>query len=330
MKKIIVVLVVMATLFSCSEKDKKAEKTVGKAEGRWNSLMVVMPNESWKGILGDSIRAVFAQQVEGIPGTEPRYTLTQVAKELFSGYLVKQRNVLIVNIDDTNKKPFLYKENVFAKPQQVFQLSGDRETIFQNLKLHEKEMLDTFYKKELVAFNADQNSKIDKKKQEALTKIGLKMRVPYAFRLAENKGDFFWFMKDIKNGYSNLIVYDFPMSEVPFDSIPNYILKKRDIIGSKYIPGELKDSYVISETQFSPNVYQIDFKGNRAVVSKGLWRMSNEFKGGPYLSYVIEDKLNQRYLVLEGFVYAPNVAKRNFLFELDATIQTAELIEMQQ
>jgi len=327
MKRIIVVLVVMATLFSCNEKDKKAEKLVGKAEGRWNSLLVVMPNESWKGVLGDSIRAVFTQQVEGLPGTEPRYTLTQVAKELFSGYLTKQRNVLVVNVGDTNKTPFLYKENVFAKPQQVFQLSGDRETIFKNLKIHEKEMLDTFYKKELVAFNAEQNSKVDEKKQKALTKIGLKMRVPYAFRLAENKGDFFWFMKDIKNGYSNLIVYNFPMSEVPFDSIPNYILKKRDVIGSKYIPGELKNSYVISETQFSPNVYQIDFKGSRTVVSKGLWRMSNEFKGGPYLSYVIEDKLNQRYLVLEGFVFAPNVAKRNFLFELDAAIQTAELIK---
>jgi len=43
--------------------------------------------------------------------------------------------------------------------------------------------------------------------------------------------------------------------------------------------------------------------------------------------FVIEDKPNKRYLVLEGFIFAPNVAKRNFLFELDAIIQTAEIIK---
>lgn len=328
MKKILVVLVVIIGLFSCENSNKKVKKHIGKADGRWNSLLVVMPSNDWKGGLGDSIRAIFAKPISDLPSPEPQFTLTQIDYPNFSNYLLKQRNILILNINDTtHKELFLYKKNVFAKPQEVFQLNGTKAKIMTALNTHASEMLDTFYDKGIIAFNAEQNSTVNKKNLAALSKIGLKIKVPKLFKLAENKGDFFWFMKDIKNGYSNLIVYDFPITETPFDSLPNYILQKRDEIGKKYIPGELEDSHIISEIQFYPSVIQTTFKESRAFISKGLWKMHGEFKGGPYINYVIEDKPNSRYLVLEGFIYAPNTKKRNYLFELDAAIQTAELIK---
>jgi len=327
MKKLVVVLFVALSLFSCEEKGKKQTKTVGKSEGRWNSLLIVMPNDDWKGALGDSIRTVFASPVKPLPNFEPHYTMTQISNELFSGYLTKQRNILIVNVKKDAKKPFLYKENAFAKPQQVFQLNGDKATIIEQLAKHKDEMLQTLQTKEMNAFNKEQNNTPNSATNTALKKIGLQLQVPSSFELAENKGDFFWFIKDIKNGYSNLVVYDFPMAETPFDSIPNYILKKRNEIGKKHIPGQLPNTYVVSETQFSPYVSQTTLAGNDAFVSKGLWKIQGDFMGGPYINYTIKDTLNKRYLVLEGFVFAPNVHKRNYLFELEAAIKTAKIIK---
>ena len=43
---------------------------------------------------------------------------------------------------------------------------------------------------------------------------------------------------------------------------------------------------------------------------------------GPFINYWIQDTLNNRYLVAEGFVFAPSVQKRDYVFELEAIIQS--------
>ena len=43
---------------------------------------------------------------------------------------------------------------------------------------------------------------------------------------------------------------------------------------------------------------------------------------GPFINYWIEDEVNNRFLVAEGFVFAPSVEKRAYVFELEAIIQS--------
>ena len=43
---------------------------------------------------------------------------------------------------------------------------------------------------------------------------------------------------------------------------------------------------------------------------------------GPFINYWIEDKANNRYLIVEGFVFAPSVGKRDYVFELEAIIRS--------
>ena len=46
---------------------------------------------------------------------------------------------------------------------------------------------------------------------------------------------------------------------------------------------------------------------------------------GPFVNYAIEDKVNNRYLVAEGYVYAPSVDKREYVFELEAIIKSIKI-----
>ncbi|HIE45165.1 MAG TPA: DUF4837 family protein, partial [Flavobacteriaceae bacterium] len=43
---------------------------------------------------------------------------------------------------------------------------------------------------------------------------------------------------------------------------------------------------------------------------------------GPFLNYALLDKKNNRIIVVEGSVYAPSIAKRDYLFELEALLKT--------
>jgi hypothetical protein len=53
--------------------------------------------------------------------------------------------------------------------------------------------------------------------------------------------------------------------------------------------------------------------------------MVGQTMGGPYVNYMIEDKKNNRIIVLEGFVYAPRLEKRNYLFALEAILKSVKL-----
>jgi hypothetical protein len=45
---------------------------------------------------------------------------------------------------------------------------------------------------------------------------------------------------------------------------------------------------------------------------------------GPFLQFLLDDKKNNRYLVMEGFVFAPTVAKRDYVFETEAIMQSMQ------
>jgi hypothetical protein len=66
--------------------------------------------------------------------------------------------------------------------------------------------------------------------------------------------------------------------------------------------------------------------GEFLVELRGLWRLENAFMGGPFLSHTILDEKNNRIVTIEGFVYAPSLDKRNYVRELEAILQTFEVV----
>lgn len=50
-----------------------------------------------------------------------------------------------------------------------------------------------------------------------------------------------------------------------------------------------------------------------------------DFMGGPYVSHVRLDKVNQRIIVSEIFVYSPDKMKRNLVRQMEASLYTLKL-----
>jgi hypothetical protein len=48
---------------------------------------------------------------------------------------------------------------------------------------------------------------------------------------------------------------------------------------------------------------------------------------GPFINYAIQDKTNNRILVIEGFCYAPSKQKRDLMFELEAIIKSVQFFK---
>ena len=98
------------------------------------------------------------------------------------------------------------------------------------------------------------------------------------------------------------------------------ILEIRDSIGKTFIPGRLKGSYMITEKAYRPYFYRTQKQGKRTYITKGTWEVANDFMAGPFINYMIRDTLRKRWMVIEGFTFAPASNKRDQMFELNTII----------
>ena len=87
-----------------------------------NTIAVIIDDQLWNGVVGDSIRNKFASPVLGLPQEEPLFSINQYPVKLFEGFSTDSRNILIVKKSNENK--FEFKENEFVTPQNSFYISG--------------------------------------------------------------------------------------------------------------------------------------------------------------------------------------------------------------
>ena len=107
----------------------------------------------------------------------------------------------------------------------------------------------------------------------------------------------------------------------------NYLLDIRDKVLKNNVPGAIKSSYMSTEKRFYQTFNVLEHNGNYASEMRGLWRVENDFMGGPYVSLAELDATNQRVVVAFGYVYAPSKDKRNLLRQVEAMIYSLEMNE---
>ncbi len=330
MKKIVYLLVAALLITSCKKGKEKEEKFLLDSEGRINSISVVVDNELWKGRLGEAIRNVLAAPVYGLPQDEPTFNINQIPPQVFSGFITKNRTILKVELGKPNG--LVYKDNVYAKPQKVIVVSGEkRDDIVTLLKENSQKIIETFKGIEL----REKQRLIKKSLYDAsLIKknLGLDIKFQTAYRIgktiATEDDKFYWIKKDIPTGYTNVLLYELPLKAINRDSnLMAQIIKIRDSIGKKYIEGPVEGSYMITENAYTPFHGEMILDNKPTLETKGMWEVHNAVMAGPYINYAIEDKINNRWVVAEGFTYAPSVDKRDYMFELEAIIKSIKIDE---
>jgi hypothetical protein len=324
MKHILFTVLTLVLLMSCNDKKKSNQKFLPDASGAINSVSVVTENEIWDGRVGDAIRSVLAKPIYGLPQDEPTFTISQIPTSVFSGFVTKNRTVLKIEMNKEAGIQIL--EDVYAIPQKVIVVSGkSREAIIKVLEENESKIIETFRNEEL----AERQRQMSKSPHTfTIIKESLGLTVDFAsiYRIAKKTDDFFWIRKDITTGTNNLMIYELPLDAIKRnDSVVNQIIKIRDSIGKVYIEGPVEGSYMVTEDAYAPFISETILDNKPAFETKGIWDVKNAFMGGPFINYAIEDKINKRWVVIEGFAFAPSVEKRNYMLELESIIKSVKI-----
>lgn len=299
------------------------------SQGPINHVLLVMDDDLWLSEVGDTLRKYLAAGITGISPVEPQFDLDQQSPSIFANTMRNRKNIVYVA---TNKKESKFElfVDLYAQPQHYFLIEGtDNKSIIAAFLKNKDSIIRRFHQQEL----ADVQQRIkDGPRYKTFylhDKYKIDLDLPTSYKRVLVDDNFVWYKREIASGNSNILVYSLPFEQVkPFTTQREFVLDMdylRDSVVGKYIHSSEPDTFMNMSVDFEPFYQTISLKGQEITEVKGTWDMENSFMGGPYMSYIV--KKEGYYLILEGFTYNPSMSKRNVMLELEAIMQTLEIVQ---
>lgn len=330
MKNYFIFLFVFLLLIGCDNADRNSY--LPGYSGQVGEVVVVCSKQSWQGALGDEIRNVISQPQYGLPQEEAKFSAIQVNNANFNRVLNTHRNVFNVIINDSIKTEGLkFKKNKYAKGQMFVEVKAKTyENALKITKENNNGIVSLFERAELnriIARNKKLGPKAENKKIEE--QFGVDLFLQKDFELRVIKPGFAWARLERERpvgGYQHQIDQNIIISETDYTDrtqfLDSLLNRQRDDIFKK-IPGPTENSFVTTDYEFVPPIYrEIEIEKTYTKQVNGLWKMENNFMGGPFVGVSFVHPKKDKIINIYGFVFAPQFNKREYLRELEAIIRS--------
>lgn len=245
---------------------------------------------------------VLTEDVPALPQPEPMFNIIQIKKDKAKGSYLMVRTRIIVDVDSRNKGYTVERnKDVNASPQTVLHIKAQSTEQLKN-KL-DGEKLRVLIDKEELRHLASVIQQNPEKQREVKQLFGIDMKISASMNASKKGKDFRWYSNNAIAGMQNLLIFKVRN----FPHIPQAMLKSKiDSVLRKNIPGETDGMYM-----------QLTNLGEQ-----GLWEIKGDAMGGPYVMRTIRSTTGDDAIVVIGFVYAPEMKKRNLIKQLEATLLT--------
>lgn len=324
-------VILMTGLNSCNMGSNKTSSGSYKTSsmGSTAELLVVLQNEQqWDNPIGTTIKKYFAADQFGMPQAEPIFKLLHLKQDLFNNSFQKERNIFIVNIDPKVKKPVIQvRRDVWAAPQLVFTLTAPNiESFVQEFTKRHEYFIDKYFESErsriLDVYKTTLNNKVI---QKVSSQFDFTMDVPAGYYVAKTGPGFMWIRHEASMYSQGILVISLPYTDTTQFS-RDQILDRIQKFERRYVPGPTKGSYMSLDREFVIPRMQLvhDFPAPYTEEIRGLWRVENDFMGGPFVSYTFLNKNNNQIVTLFGYVYEPNKNKRDLLLQVESVLYSTD------
>lgn len=334
MKKLSLILAVLfslTSLYSCVDEKSKEIKKARSVGGSSEILMVTQNDDQWNGQMGQAVRDFFEAEQYGLPQPEKNFKVSHINLDALNDMFKKHRNLIIAKIDKDIKNPLVETQrNWMSEPQFVIRITASSpeswvrtfETQRDGLKLlfddNERKRFQDFFRP-----STDPKIVAQIKK-----KFGVSMNIPEGYYIANNSDNFMWLLQRHDDKDMAFMIYELPYKDTA-DLNPDNIIRVRDSIVKKHIPGPLDGSYMTTDKEFIKPIFKTipNFPAGYAVETRGLWNVVGDFMAGPFVSYSIVDPTSSKIITAEGWVYYPNKDKRDLLRQQESILYSLKFVE---
>lgn len=355
MKSSVIAILLASACVACTTTTKEKKALMPDSSGNLTEIVVLSDKATLDSAFKLQVAAVFSQPLEGQPPPgEQVFKVLFADEDFFKGYFIKHHNIFILlTTENARKLKKVVPENLVDKLIQVHKqktgiLGIKQETVFaQNQNIFivladdkqslQKKIVDK--KDDLLALAkthenetgkhkilGETPAKSDKLYQKSLIDRGFGVRIPKSYRVATDESNFVWIRKQITNEEKEMSILLF---EVPYTTTSmlstDSLLAIRNKFTKKYIPGEIKGSYMKYSEVFIPVRKDQNFKEKYSVEIRGWWDVQGDFMGGPSYLRAVVDEANGRLVFAEGFLFYPNENKAKSMRELEILVNTLSI-----
>lgn len=335
---LLVSLVSLVFLVSCGSQEGARSALPGKV-GASGELVVVCDFDTWNGPVGDTLQSIFGVPMPVLPQYEPLFDLVHLPVEEFDRFWKPHRNIVVIDIADrvdTQEPSVKFYRDRYSSGQ-IFIEAKARTAPALAAALHTRraEMVSLLHAEEVDRFSdliaLDDNEVIAR---DLGTRHGVSITVPRDAQIVKETEDFIWIDRQLtrmKGGNNHDVQQGFVLYFEPYVSDTLFSMSAR--IGArnrfmrKHLPGPTEGSYMTSELRFFPSYEEILHDKAFASELRGLWKIENDFMGGPYVSMTVYDEARARLVTVEGYVYAPYFDKREYIREVEAVVRSLVVLD---
>ncbi len=318
-------LLLLLILHSC---DADRKPLLPNVSGKSGEIMVVMNEPLWNSEVGTVIFDSLTKTMPATPQPEPIFDIFQIPFSGFTKSTQSHRNIIFVEVSDKySKAEYATQKNRYAKPQLIVSLKApDKQQMKELFNKNAAKIIQTFKhmerKRYLQYFKNNLKAEVvDKLKNNHQVKL----TIPDGYYVNINKKDFIWIWHEDPKTLKGIFVYHYPYLDSSMFSRKSLIQTRNHYL-KKYVPGRVEESYMITEDLYPPVYEPFTYKGNYYVEIRGLWKIKNgDFMGGPFISLTTLDEKRNRIVTAEGYVYAPQMDKKNMIRQLEAMIYSLEI-----
>lgn len=313
------------TLFASCDSEKPGKPGFTGSSGE---LLIVTDEATWNGIK-DSISVWFQPNYPMLPQPEALFRVAHFQPSAMNDLLNRHRNILSIVRSNKQENSFKLYNEQYSKEQIFFELSAynseeildllgsKKDQIIKILQTAERERLVKAYSRQV-----DNDINVHLKKH-----FGFTLNSPIGATLEKSTDNFLWIKREREKSvgstshfiYQGLALYTRPYTSDQQFSDSALISDRNKYMGDN-IPGPKPTAKMSTQTFITPTNEKVLFNNRFAVESRGLWRTTNSFMGGPYVALTTTDPSGKVLITVEGFVYAPKFDKREYIKEMEAII----------
>lgn len=295
------------------------------ASGSTNEIIVLMEEAAWEGTAGRALFNVLNSNTKALPQPEPNFRILQLTPENFTSTFKMARNVIIPEISEIYSYAKLTADlDKYATGQVIMNIHApDTDSFVKFVSENQQSIVDYFVSKEL-----ERNAQFLKNQSPApLSRVkqvfGINIHFPKGLSNITEHENFYWATNNASRGRQDIVVYQFPYKTEKVFEKDSLIAVRNKVLG-EYITGSF-DSKMTTAKVYTPDYRKMETDSLFRAELRGLWEMTSDMMGGPFVMHAFVNENTGMVVVVETYVYAPEMNKRNLLRNLEATLYTISI-----
>ncbi len=295
--------------------------------GAPGELLIVMDPSLNNMVVKQRVVEFATQEFPCLPQAEPTFKITFLDNKKFSGHFKSYRNILLLDHSIIKKEQISYEVDKWASNQQVVEVvfSGN-EKFVKMFRDNQQQIYNHLYYGDINTMSQSNISGADASTARFIKdKYNLNVTLPQGYRLVKDTLGFSWFRFDKLETIQSIIIHEFNLDTLKSLNTDD-LIALRNFVSKQYVPGPNNNSYMTTENRLPVQTQRLMEQKNDIIEMRGLWKVKGYFMGGPFVDYFLKDEINNKLIMIEGFVYAPKKQnKAYYVRQIESILHSLKL-----